>query len=157
MRSKWGFSMGRDIISSQESGTISVMTQQGPFQMRQDVPFPLSPRVAGPGLNQESPLTQGVQALIFPYAASLLPNDLTLQQNAISFTPLATTDDWSWKTTMQMQIDRSMVDAPGDPALRDQFILAALLEGTFPSRYRTGDPVPPWEVDLPDPTAVVRF
>ena len=142
---KWGFSLGRELISSLQCGTIEIVRSQGGMRFRQRVPFALCPQVRGRGLNQESPLSQGIASLVFPFASAILPNPLVLERNEITFTPLATTDDQAWDTTFGPTVTRSMVDIPGDPSRRKPFVLAALLEGTFPSAYKVGDPIPRWE------------
>ncbi len=147
---KWGLSMGREVVSSLECGTIEVVRSQQGIRFRRALPFPLCPQVRGRGLNQESPLSQGLASLVFPFATALQPNPLVLEQNGITFTPLATTDKQAWLSHFTPTVERGMMEVPGDPSRRKTFVLAALLEGKFPMRFRTGDPIPRWKSTLLD-------
>ncbi len=143
---KWGLSFGRDMISSLQCGFIEIVRNVG-ITMRQRVPLPLCPQVQGRGLNQESPLTQGLSALVFPFSSEIRPNPLVLENNGMVLTPLATTAVNSWLSPFRPQLQRGMVDPPGTPSARSEFIVGALLEGEFPSAFTAGDPLPSWDAD----------
>jgi len=65
----------------------------------------------------------------------------------MELTPLATTAVNSWLSPFRPQLHRGMVDPPGTPSARSEFVVAALLEGEFPSAFSAGDPLPAWESD----------
>ncbi len=141
---KWGFSLGRDLVCSEQRAPVEVVEETNfGMRMRRQVPFSLCPLIQGRGLNIESPITQGLSALVFPFASAIRANPLVLEQNGITFTPLATTSDRTWLTAWRPTLDRGMLDPPGELALREQ-LLAAMLEGTFPTAFEAGSPMPKW-------------
>lgn len=147
---KWGVTLGGDIISSKACGTVAIL-REGPLglQMQQMVPFPLCPVATPRGLSQESPLTQGLPGLVFPFASELRFDDTALASSGLTLTRLATSSE-SWLSAWRPDLDRGMLDPPTGGA-KGEFLLAALLEGSFPTAFAAGSPLPPWAP--PEPPA----
>lgn len=142
---RWGVALGRDLVSSIDCANVDII-QQGPMgiQMRTPASFPLCPVASGRGIDQESPLTQGLSAVVVPFASVVRPNAERLAENGIEWTPLLSTSERSWLTAWEPMLTESMIRPPGVPSERGVRVLAAYLEGTFPSAFEEGSPLPAW-------------
>lgn len=162
---KWGVSISRELISSFEAGRIDIVRTGAdgrPSLVQEE--YPLAPRISGSGLSADSPLTQGLTDLVFPFASAFRPNPLVLERAGVSFTPLATTDEISWNSAFRPQLTDGMQRPPMETSRRQRFVVAALLEGAFPTAFPPGDPIPRWRsesvaedgnlVELPPPRLV---
>ncbi|MFQ5653791.1 MAG: Gldg family protein [Planctomycetota bacterium] len=150
---KWGISLGSELVSSRLCGSVEVVRRERNFglTMRMPTEYALCPMARGRGINQESPITQGLGAIVFPYAAPLGHDREKLDEAGLKLTVLGSTADDAWLSPWRPQPDESMLRGPedgggGGPGAggRRSRHLAYLLEGTCPSAFNEGDPVPPW-------------
>jgi len=146
---KWGIAFGRDLVSSRACASVAIV-REGPLglAMQTMVPFPLCPVAAPRGLNQESPLTQGLPGLVFPFASELRVDETALAASGLELTRLATSSE-SWLSMWRPDLDRGMLEPPVGGA-KGEYLLAALLEGSFPTAFPAGTPLPPWAPVAPE-------
>ena len=92
---KWGVSIGRELISSLESGAIEQVRRGSDGRpVMAPVAYPLAPLISGPGLNSESPMTVGLGNLVFPFASAFRKNDLVLERAGLTFTKMSSAHDF---------------------------------------------------------------
>ncbi|MFN0059377.1 MAG: GldG family protein [Planctomycetota bacterium] len=140
----WGVTVRRELVGSRLCGQV-VVEQPTPLgNMKMPRSFPLVPAAAGRGLNDSSPLTQGVAALTFPFASPLSHDPNKVKAQGLEITVLATTSEESWLSAFSPQLTRRMIDEPPKSQL-GAYELAYLLQGNFKSLYKTGDLIPAWQ------------
>jgi len=146
---KWGIAFGRDLVSSRACASVPIV-REGPLglAMQTMVPFPLCPVATPRGLDQESPLTQGLPGLVFPFASELRVDEAALAASGLALTRLATSSE-SWLSMWRPDLDRGMLEPPAGGA-KGEYLLAALLEGSFPTAFPAGTPLPPWTPAAPE-------
>jgi len=65
----YGVRINSDLVRDAQCANIAVMQQQGPFQMRSQVPFPYLPNAAN--FDRQNPVVKDLQSLILFFASSL--------------------------------------------------------------------------------------
>ncbi len=160
MMRMWGVETVENVIvASKECGRIEVV-QPGPFgvQMRQGVPFNLCPIATGNGLDGASPLTRGVGSITFPFATPFVINEDLAKMAGLEISILASTSNRSWLPNFGPTYSATMDAEPLDPAQMATRHVGLLVEGTFPTTFPSGSPLPPWdpteEQDDPDAPTV---
>jgi len=147
----WGIDIQPNMIvsSQRQCGSIETVTE-GPLGLRMRVPqpFPVCPGSSGNNLDETSPFTRGVQALVFPFASPLIINEAVATAAGIEITPLAMSDKDSWLTPFGPAVSGPMVTPPKDPGMQKSRVLALVAEGSFPSTFEVGSKVPSWDPTL---------
>ena len=143
----WGVETVENVIvASNECGSIEIL-RPGPFgsQFRQAAPFHLCPAASGNGLDGTSPLTRGVGSIIFPFATPFVINQEMAAAAGIEISILASSSSGSWLARFSPGYTAEMDSRPQDPGSLAARHLCLLLEGTFPTTFEEGTPVPPWD------------
>ena len=65
----YGVRLNSDLVRDAQCANITVMQQQGPFQMQSQIPFPYLPNVTN--VNKNNPLVKDLQGVIFYFVSSL--------------------------------------------------------------------------------------
>jgi gliding-associated putative ABC transporter substrate-binding component GldG len=69
MLENYGVRLNGDLVRDAQCATITVMQQQGPFQMQSQVPFPYLPNAVD--LDRANPIVKDLQGIIFYFVSSL--------------------------------------------------------------------------------------
>jgi len=76
MLENYGIRVNSDLVRDEQCASITVMQNQGQFQMRSQIPFPYLPNVVN--VDRSNPIVKDLQGLIFFFVSSL---DTTLAAN----------------------------------------------------------------------------
>ena len=100
------------------------------------------------GLDQQSPLTQGLPFLLFPFASPLSQDPEKLAASGLHLTVLARSDERSWLAPWSPELIQSYQqpergDDSGSWSYDGPQDLAYFIEGTFPAVFAEGEPIPP--------------
>ncbi len=131
--SKWGVRLRESIVSSQSCGYL---VQRG-FPRE----YPVVPASEEQGINSDSPLTQQLNQLFFPYATAIDFDEKAFEASGLERTLLAETTESSWTSPSSTQLVKEMFQAP---EATQSYGLVYLLEGTFPALYPEGSDIPSW-------------
>jgi ABC-type uncharacterized transport system involved in gliding motility auxiliary subunit len=171
---KWGFSLGSEILASNECGPIAIAQRLGTSNLMMQQLVPLGVVVASDSqdINQNSGLTTRIPGLAFPGSVVLNIDSKTCADNGIEVEELV----WTNKETWSVKIDpfagaqnpfnprgRGRIGAtlqeysedllrPKDPERFTDFLkkapLAAFAHGKFPFLYE-GEKIPEWKKEEP--------
>jgi gliding-associated putative ABC transporter substrate-binding component GldG len=133
----YGLRINGDLVRDKQCANISVVQQQGPFQIQSQVPFVLLPNVSD--FNKSNAIVKDLQNLIFYFVSSV---DTSLASGkGLRAEVLARSSKGSGRQIGFAMIDPFQKPQAGDFA-ESRIPLAALVEGSFKS-YFTGKPMAP--------------
>lgn len=98
---KWGVELRKDLLASNSAGSILLPRSAGPrggLRILVEAPLPVNVASEGPGaIDQQSPLTNRIQQIVFPATTGLRLLTDTLAANKLQHTVLArsTRETWS--------------------------------------------------------------
>ena len=136
MLEAYGIRVNADLVRDQQCANVSVMQQQGPFQIQSQIPFPYLPNASS---FNENPVVKDLSSLILYFASSV--DTSMASSKGVRAEVLARTSDKSGRATGFVMIDpyqRWQVSDWMEPRIP----LAALVEGSFTSFF-TGKPMTP--------------
>ncbi|MCA8960578.1 MAG: GldG family protein [Planctomycetes bacterium] len=138
---RWGVQMGAELISSEECGTITRERPSPLGRIPMRVGFPLLPVAGVQEIDSNSPLTLGLQRIVFGFATELTHDEAKVSEAGLTLTVLAKSTEDTWGTPFSPQVTREMVEPTSETPRRSRD-LAYYLEGTFPPTFQPGDPLP---------------
>jgi ABC-type uncharacterized transport system involved in gliding motility auxiliary subunit len=94
-----GIVINDQLVTDVNCASVGVPQQVGPFSMTAQVQFPYFPIISN---FQEHPITGGIEALLFPFASSLISTNVDTTQTVI---PLAFTSGQSGSANLPAMID----------------------------------------------------
>ncbi len=141
--------INNDLVRDAQCASITVMQNQGQFQMRSQIPFPYLPNAVN--VDRSNPIVKDLQGLIFFFASSL---DTTLTVNkGLKAEVLVRTSKHSGRQSGFVMIDPFHRYAPEELA-ESSIPLAAVVSGSFKSFFE-GKSLVPRENKSPDTRIIV--
>jgi gliding-associated putative ABC transporter substrate-binding component GldG len=132
MLENYGIRLNADLVRDAQCANITVMQQQGQFQMQSQIPFPYLPNVAN--VNRSNPIVKDLQGLIFYFVSSL---DTSLAVNkGLNAEVLVRSSKRSGRQTGFMMID-PLHRYTMDELSESNIPLAAVVSGSFKSYFST--------------------
>ena len=132
MLENYGIRINADLVRDAQCANITVMQQQGQFQMQSQIPFPYLPNVAN--VNRSNPIVKDLQGLIFYFVSSL---DTSLAVNkGLNAEVLVRSSKRSGRQTGFMMID-PLHRYTMDELSESNIPLAAVVSGSFKSYFST--------------------
>jgi len=130
MLENYGIRINGDLVRDAQCASITVMQQQGQFQMRSQVPFPYLPNAAN--VDRSNPIVKDLQGLIFYFVSSL---DTTLAANkGLNAEVLVRSSKHSGRQSGFVMLDPFHRYTPEELA-EANIPLAAVVSGSFKSFY----------------------
>ncbi|RJO65663.1 MAG: hypothetical protein C4523_15615 [Myxococcales bacterium] len=126
----YGVTINQDLIGDVQNKRINIASQQGMFRISNIINYPLIPVVTD--FDKDSPLTQTVDALSFPFLSSL---KVTSNTEAVTYTVLARTTPRSWQQVGMFVVNPMENLAPKPDAQTGPFPVAAAAQGRFTSFF----------------------
>jgi len=126
----YGLAVEPGLVLDRNAQTIAVRQMHGFFAMQNMVPYAYVPLVQDLAT---VPMVKDLEALSFPFAASLAPAPARAGQ--VSVTPLARSSPRSWRKTTMYNVSPFEPVAPGSDSAVGPFTLAAIVEGGFTSYF----------------------
>jgi gliding-associated putative ABC transporter substrate-binding component GldG len=145
----YGLRVNNDLIRDAQCATITVMQQQGPFQMRSQVPFPYLPNTVN--MDKTNPIVKDLQGLIF-YFVSSVDTSLAVQKG-LSAEVLVRSSKRSGRQSGYVMVDpfhRYTQEELNEPNIP----MAALVGGSFKSAFE-GKAIVPQITKSPDTRIIV--
>jgi gliding-associated putative ABC transporter substrate-binding component GldG len=142
----WGVQVDRNVVLDRvQNGAMRFPVRVGKQTGMRDISFPLIPRASE--LSRTSPLTAGLDGMLFPFASSLtLPEAL---EPGVTREVLATSSPASGSVQALKSIDPGQLTQVLPDEKRGPFPLAVSLVGAFRSFYETRG-TPPADATIPD-------
>lgn len=134
----YGVKVNQDVVVDRQCGSATFST--GFF--RYTVPYLLWPMVGRSGLSEESPVTNRLERVVFPWVSSI--EVLAGEEGKAEATVLVRSSEQSWSETQRMDLNPQQNFMPKPPV--GQRDLAVLLRGTFESFF-AGEGPPSGEGD----------
>ena len=106
-----------------------------------DRPIYFAPIIQSANINAEEPYLQNIRGLIALKMSPLELNEERLKASGVQATRLFSSSPQSWEMSDRITLDPMAIGNPPPPEDQQQFHLAYLLKGSFPS-YFAGQPVP---------------
>jgi gliding-associated putative ABC transporter substrate-binding component GldG len=132
MLENYGIRINSDLVRDAQCANVTVMQQQGQFQMQSQIPFPYLPNVAN--VDRSNPIVKDLQGLIFYFVSSL---DTSLAVNkGLKAEVLVRSSKHSGRQTGFMMID-PMHRYTADELSESNIPLAAVVSGSFKSYFST--------------------
>jgi gliding-associated putative ABC transporter substrate-binding component GldG len=129
----YGIRINSDLVRDAQCASVTVMQQQGPFQMQSQIPFPYLPNVTN--VDRTNPMVKDLQGLIF-YFVSSIDTSLALSKG-VKAEVLARSSKHSGRQTGFMMID-PLHRYTADELSESSIPLAAVMSGSFRSYYAGG-------------------
>jgi gliding-associated putative ABC transporter substrate-binding component GldG len=149
MLENYGIRINSDLVRDKQCASITVMQNQGQFQMRSQVPFPYLPNAVN--VDRSNPIVKDLQGIIFFFVSSL---DTTLAANkGLKAEVLVRSSKNSGRQSGFVMID------PFHPYTREELAesnipLAAVVNGSFKSFFE-GKSLVPHTTKSPDTRIIV--
>jgi gliding-associated putative ABC transporter substrate-binding component GldG len=149
MLESYGIRINGDLVRDEQCANITVMQQQGQFQMRSQIPFPYLPNAVN--VDRSNPIVKDLQGLIFYFVSSL---DTTLAANkGVKAEVLVRSSKHAGKQSGFVMLD------PFHRYTREELSeanipMAAVVSGSFKSFYE-GKALVPQSLKSPDTRIVV--
>jgi gliding-associated putative ABC transporter substrate-binding component GldG len=130
MLENYGIRINEDLVRDQQCANITLVRQQGPFQMQSQIPFPYLPNAIN--MDQTNPIVKDLQGLIFFFVSSL---DTTLAANkGLKTEVLVRSSGHSGRQSGFMMIDPYRRYTPEEFA-ESNIPLAVVVSGSFKSFF----------------------
>ncbi|MGA3285917.1 MAG: Gldg family protein [Bacteroidota bacterium] len=137
MLENYGIRINGDLVRDAQCASITVMQNQGQFQMRSQVPFPYLPNAVN--VDRSNPIVKDLQGLIFYFVSSL---DTTLAANKeLKAEVLVRSSKHSGRQSGFVMIDPFHRYTPEELA-ESNIPMAAVVSGSFKSFFEGKSPVP---------------
>jgi|WetSurMetagenome_2_1015567.scaffolds.fasta_scaffold37502_2 gliding-associated putative ABC transporter substrate-binding component GldG len=137
MLENYGIRINSDLVRDAQCANITVMQNQGQFQMRSQIPFPYLPSVTN--VDRSNPIVKDLQGLIFYFVSSL---DTTLAANkGLKAEVLVRSSKHSGRQSGFVMIDPFHRYTP-DELAESNIPMAALVNGSFKSFFEGKSLVP---------------
>ncbi len=144
----YGTRVNADLVRDQQCANITVMRQQGIFQIQSQVPFPYLPNASSFSGN---PVVKDLRSLVFFFASSV--DTSFAAARGLSAEVLVRSSDQSGRATGMTLVDPFTQYQPTDWNERG-LALAAAVTGSFPSAFE-GTPLAPPTLRSPSTRIVV--
>ena len=132
MLENYGIRINSDLVRDAQCANVTVMQQQGQFQMQSQIPFPYLPNATN--VDRSSPIVKDLQGLIFYFVSSL---DTSLAVNkGLKADVLVRSSKHSGRQTGFMMID-PLHRYTTDELSESNIPLAAVVSGSFKSYFST--------------------
>jgi gliding-associated putative ABC transporter substrate-binding component GldG len=132
MLENYGIRINSDLVRDAQCANVTVMQQQGQFQMQSQIPFPYLPNATN--VDRSSPIVKDLQGLIFYFVSSL---DTSLAVNkGLKADVLVRSSKHSGRQTGFMMID-PLHRYTTDELSESDIPLAAVVSGSFKSYFST--------------------
>jgi len=149
MLENYGIHINSDLVRDAQCASITVMQNQGQFQMRSQIPFPYLPNAVN--VDRSNPIVKDLQGLIFYFVSSL---DTTLAANkGLKAEVLVRSSKHSGRQSGFVMIDPFHRYAPEELA-ESNIPMAAIVSGSFKSFFE-GKALVPQSTKSPDTRIVV--
>jgi gliding-associated putative ABC transporter substrate-binding component GldG len=137
MLENYGIRINGDLVRDAQCASITVMQNQGQFQMRSQVPFPYLPNAVD--VDRSNPIVKDLQGLIFYFVSSL---DTTLAANkGLKAEVLVRSSKHSGRQSGFVMLDPFHRYTPEELA-ESNIPMAAVVSGSFKSFFEGKSPVP---------------
>ncbi|MGQ9591950.1 MAG: GldG family protein [Planctomycetota bacterium] len=163
---KWGVELRKDLLASNSAGSVLLPRSVGPrggLRILVEAPLPVNVASEGPGaIDQQSPLTNRIQELVFPATTGLRLLTETLAANKLEHTVLAKTTRETWSVEIdpfrQSPFQRGRLVGPTVAQYQEELAkmkpgefrdfvepvpLAVHLTGKLPFTFQ-GETIPEW-------------
>ena len=149
MIENYGIRINSDLVRDAQCANITVMQNQGQFQMRSQIPFPYLPNAVN--VDRSNPIVKDLQGIIFYFVSSL---DTTLAANkGLKAEVLVRSSKHSGRQSGFVMIDPFHRYAPEELA-ESNIPMAAVVSGSFKSFFE-GKSLVPHTTKSPDTRIVV--
>jgi ABC-type uncharacterized transport system involved in gliding motility auxiliary subunit len=149
MLENYGIRINGDLVRDAQCANITVMQNQGQFQMRSQVPFPYLPNVVN--VDRSNPIVKDLQGLIFYFVSSL---DTTLAANkGLKAEVLVRSSKHSGRQSGFVMLDPFHRYTPEELA-ESNIPMAAVVSGSFKSFFE-GKSLVPQTTKSPDTRVIV--
>jgi gliding-associated putative ABC transporter substrate-binding component GldG len=149
MLENYGIRINGDLVRDEQCANITVMQNQGQFQMRSQIPFPYLPNAVN--VNRSNPIVKDLQGLIFYFVSSL---DTTLAANkGLKAEVLVRSSKHSGRQSGFVMIDPFHRYTPEELA-ESNIPMAAVVSGSFKSFFE-GKSLAPQAIKSPDTRIIV--
>jgi gliding-associated putative ABC transporter substrate-binding component GldG len=130
----YGIRMNGDLVRDAQCASITVMQQQGPYQMQSQIPFPYLPNATN--VDRSNPMVKDLQGMIFYFVSSL---DTSLAASkGLKAEVLIHSSKHSGRQTGFMMIDPMHRYTPEELS-EANIPLAAVVSGSFKSLFTGGE------------------
>lgn len=119
-----GLTINSQLVTDVNCASIGVPQQVGPFSMTAQVQFPYFPIISN---FQDHPASDGIEAILLPFASSLVPTD---GDSTNTITPLAFTSNQSGSSNLPMMVDVNKEWNESEFSAGTQIVAAAIETGT---------------------------
>ena len=106
-----------------------------------DRPIYFAPLIQSANINSDEPYLANIRGLIALKMSPLELDQERLEKNGVQATRLFSSSTQAWEMSERITLDPMAIGAPPPPEDQQQFHLAYLLKGNFPS-YFAGQPIP---------------
>jgi gliding-associated putative ABC transporter substrate-binding component GldG len=130
MLENYGIRINADLVRDAQCANITVMQQQGQFQMQSQIPFPYLPNAAN--VNRSNPIVKDLQGLIFYFVSSL--DTSVAVGKGLTAEVLVRSSKRSGRQTGFMMID-PLHRYTMDELSESNIPLAAVVSGSFKSYF----------------------
>ena len=117
-----------------------------------DRPIYFAPLIQSANINADEPYLANIRGLIALKMAPLELDEERLKENGLQATRLFSSSPQAWEMSERITLDPMAIGAPPPPEDQQQFHLAYLLQGSFPS-YFAGQPIPEKPAPAEEPAA----
>jgi ABC-type uncharacterized transport system involved in gliding motility, auxiliary component len=149
MIENYGIRINSDLVRDAQCANITVMQNQGQFQMRSQIPFPYLPNAVN--VDRSNPIVKDLQGIIFYFVSSL---DTTLAANkGLKAEVLVRSSKHSGRQSGFVMIDPFHRYAPEELA-ESNIPMAAVVSGSFKSFFE-GKSLVPHTTKSPDTRIIV--
>jgi len=131
----YGVKLNNDLILDRERNVVGIgLSQRGLVQ----ISYPSLPMLTG--INKESIIAKGIDAVVFPFAGSLELTDDVLLSSSVTVTKLIETADSgvARKNVSDLAIEKLM--EPTDDEVAGPHLAAVTIQGAMKSAYADGPP-----------------
>jgi gliding-associated putative ABC transporter substrate-binding component GldG len=129
----YGIRINSDLVRDAQCASVTVMQQEGQFQMQSQIPFPYLPNATN--VDRSNPIVKDLQGLIFYFVSSL---DTSLAVNkGLKAEVLVRSSKHSGRQTGFMMID-PLHRYTADELSESNIPLAAVVSGSFKSYFSPG-------------------
>jgi len=137
MLETYGVRVNDDLVRDAQCATIAVMQQQGPFQLRSQVPFPYLPNASN--FDRANSIVKDLQSLVFYFVSSL--DTSAASRKGLTADVIVRSSKQSGRQSGFMMIDPFARYAPPDFS-ESGIPLAAVVSGSFRSAFEGKTPAP---------------
>ncbi len=116
-----------------------------------DRPIYFAPLIQSANINSDEPYLANIRGLIALKMSPLELDQERLEKNGVQATRLFSSSTQAWEMSERITLDPMAIGTPPPPEDQQQFHLAYLLKGKFPS-YFAGQPIPEKPAPAEEPT-----